>query len=75
MVIGEDTFPPLASINTIAFDLKAVMNSKKVRGISPSLRIRNVWIPKQYLIYKNDLATKIRVSTIIEKKKDIQKFI
>ena len=29
MVIGEDTFPPVDSINTVAFDLKAVMNSNK----------------------------------------------
>ena len=42
MVIGEDTFPLVASINTVAFDLKLVMNSKKARGIPPSPRIRKV---------------------------------
>ena len=42
MLIGEETFPPVASINTVAFDLKVVMNSKKTRGIQPSLRIRKV---------------------------------
>ena len=41
MVISEDTFPPIASINTVAFDLKVVLNSK-AKGIPPSTRIRKV---------------------------------
>ena len=68
MVIGEDTFPLVASINTVAFDLKAVMNSKKVRGIPLSPRIRKVWIPKQYLTYKNDLDVERKVSVVRENK-------
>ena len=55
MAISEDTFPPVASINTVAFDLKVVMNSK-AREIPPSPRIRKVLIPKQYLTYKKDLV-------------------
>ena len=57
ILIDEDTFPPVASINTDAFDLKALVNSKKARGIPSSPMIRNVWIPKQYLTYKNNLTT------------------
>ena len=56
ILINEDTFPLIVSINTIAFDLKVVMNSKKVRGIPPSSKIRKIWTPKQYLTYNNDLA-------------------
>ena len=70
MVIGEDTFPLVTSINTVAFDLKAVMNSKKARGIPISLRIRKVWILKQYLTYKNDLITKIGCLQSRKRKKD-----
>ena len=69
MVIREDTFAHATSINTIAFDLKVVMNSKKLRGIPPSLRIRKVWIPKQYLTYKNDLVVERGVFVVKEKKK------
>ena len=58
ILINEDTFPPITSINVVDFDLNAVMNSKNERGIPPSLRIRNVWIPNQYLTYKNDLVAK-----------------
>ena len=35
-VIDEDSFPSVASINTITFDVKALINSKKARGISSS---------------------------------------
>ena len=52
ILINEDSYPPIALINTTAFDIKAVMNSKKARGIPPSLRIRKVLIHKQYLTYK-----------------------
>ena len=64
ILIDEDTFPPVALINTISFDLKALMNSKKARDFPPSHRIIKVWIPKQYLTYKNDLVV------VKEKKKN-----
>ena len=33
MVIDEDSCPLVASINTITFDVKTLINSKKARGI------------------------------------------
>ena len=44
MVIDEDPFPPVASINTTTFDLKAMLNAKKVEEFSPNSKIRKVWI-------------------------------
>ena len=62
MVIDEDPFPPIASINIDAIDLRALLNAKKAEGFSPSSRIRKVWIPKQYLVYMDDLEIRRRVS-------------
>ena len=42
ILIDEDLHPPVASTNTIAFDFKALIDSKKAREIPPSLRIRKV---------------------------------
>ena len=39
MEINEDPFLPVASINTTSFDLRALIESKKVRKLSP----RKVW--------------------------------
>ena len=61
MVIDEDPFPPTASINITATESRAMLNSKKAQRFSPRTRVRKVWIPKQYLTYRNDLATKGRV--------------
>ena len=46
MVIHEDSFPPVTSINIVATNLRAFLNAKKVKRFSPSARISNVWIPK-----------------------------
>ena len=51
------------AINIDATNLKVILNAKKARKFSPSARIRKIWIPKQYLTYKNDLATRGKVST------------
>ena len=69
ILIDEDAYPPVASINTIVFYFKALIDSNKVRGIPPSLKIRNIWIPKQYLTYKNDVAAERGVSIVRENKK------
>ena len=58
MMIDEDPFPPVASINITATDSRVKLNAKKAERFSPSARVRKVWIPKQYLTYKNDLTTK-----------------
>ena len=46
MTIDEDPFPLVASINTANFDLRALIESKKVGKLSP----RKVWIPKYCLV-------------------------
>ena len=42
MVIDEDPFPPVATINIAATDLRAMLNAKKAGRFSPSVRIRKV---------------------------------
>ena len=69
MVIDENPFPPAASINITAIDSRAMLTAKKARRFSPSVKVRKVWIPKQYFTYKNDLAAKGRVSATREWKK------
>ena len=61
MVIDEDPFPQVASVNIAAIDLRTMLNAKKVGRFSPSARIRKVWIPKQDLVHMDDLAVRRRV--------------
>ena len=42
MVIDEDPVPPMASINIAATHLKAVLNAKNDRRLSPNARIGKV---------------------------------
>ena len=70
MVIDEDPFPPVTSINIAATDLRALLNEKKVGGFSSSVMIRKVWIPKQYLANMDDLAARRRVFGTRERKKN-----
>ena len=46
MAIDEDPLPPVASINTSSFDLRALIESKKVGKLS----LRKVWVPKYCLV-------------------------
>ena len=57
-MIDEDPFPPVASVNIAAMDLRAILNEKKDEKFSPNVIIRNVWVPKQYLVYKDELEIK-----------------
>ena len=56
ILIDEDSYSLVASINIIYFDSKPLTCLEMARGIPPSLRIREVWIPKKYLTYKNDMV-------------------
>ena len=67
MVIDEDPFPLVALVNITATNLRAVLNAKKDGRIFPNDKIRKVWIPKQYLVHKDELAIKGKVSTTKEK--------
>ena len=46
MVINEDPFPLVASINTVNFNLRALIESKKAGKLSS----RKVWVPKYCLV-------------------------
>ena len=46
MTIDEDPFPPVALGNTTSFDIRVLIESKKVGKISP----RKVWVPKYCLV-------------------------
>ena len=69
-MIDEDPFPLVDLINIAAIDLRAMLNAKKVVRFSPSARIRNVWIPKEYLVHMDDLAARRRMSSTREKEKN-----
>ena len=45
MAINEDPFPPMVSVNTTSFDLRALIESKKAGKLSPG----KVWVPKYCL--------------------------
>ena len=46
MAIDKDHFPPLTSINTASFNLRALIETKKVGKLS----LRKVWVPKYFLL-------------------------
>ena len=69
-MIDEDPVPPVASINIVATDLKVVLKVKNDVRFFPNARIRKVWIPKQYLVHRDELAAKRRIFTSKEKKKN-----
>ena len=46
-----DEFLLVASINIASFDLRALIESKKVRKLSP----RKVWVPKYCLVHVDKL--------------------
>ena len=60
----------VGSINIAAIDLRVVLNVKKDERFSPNAMIRKVWIPKQYLVHKDELVVKGKVSMIKEKGKN-----
>ena len=42
MVVDEDSFPPVASINIATTDMRVVLNEKNDERFSPYARIRKV---------------------------------
>ena len=70
MVIEEDPIPPVASVNIPATDLKEVLNAKNDERFSPNSRIIKVWIPKQYMVHRDELTSKRRISAAKEKEKN-----
>ena len=41
-MVHEDHFPPVALVNIVATDLRAVLNEKKVEWFSPNVKIRKL---------------------------------
>ena len=70
MVVDEDLFPPINLVNIVATDLRAILNENEDEKFSPNFMIRKVWIPKQYLVYKDELAIKRKVSIAKENEKN-----
>ena len=70
MVVDEDSFLSLASVNIASTDLKATLNEKEDEKFSPNVKIRKVWVLKQYLVFKDELSVKGKVSITIEKEKN-----
>ena len=71
-MIVEDPFPQVTLVNIVVTNLRAVLNAKNDGRFSPNARIRKIWIPKQYLIHKDDLATKGRVFAARENEKNLR---
>ena len=69
MVVDEDSFPPMASVNIAATDLRVVLNEKEEKFFLDA-KIIKVWIPKQYLVHKDELTVKEKASTTKERKKN-----
>ena len=69
-MIDEDPVPPVASVNIVAIDLKVVLKIKNDGRFSPNVRIRKVWIPKQYMVHRDELTVKRRMSTTKENEKN-----
>ena len=60
-MVDEDPFLPMALVNIATIDLREVLNETKDERFSPNVRIRKVWISKQYLVHKDELAVKGKV--------------
>ena len=69
-MVDEDPFPPVALVNITAIDLRVVLNEKEDEKFSSNVKIRKLWIPKQYLVCKDELVVKGKVSTTKEKEKN-----
>ena len=55
-------FPPVAS----------VLNANKDDRFSTNVRIRKILIPKQYMVHKDELTVKRKMSTTKEKEKNVR---
>ena len=69
-MIDEDPVPPVGSVNITFIDLKAMLTTKNDGRFSPNVRIRKVWIHKQYLVHRDELAAKRRMFVAKEKEKN-----
>ena len=68
-MVDEDPFPPVASVNIAATYMRVILNENEDEKFSPNVKIRKVWVPKKYLVYKDELTIKGKVSRAIEKEK------
>ena len=57
-------------VNIAATDLRTVLNEKKDEKFSPNVKIRKVWVSKQYLVCKDEFAVTGKVFIAREKEKN-----
>ena len=57
-MIDEDHVLLVASINIATINLKVVLKAKNDERFYLKVKIRNVWIPKQYMVHRDELAVK-----------------
>ena len=69
-MIDENPFPPVALVNIASTNLRVMLNAKKAMRFSLSVKIRKVWILKQYLVHMDNFVAKRRVSTAREREKN-----
>ena len=50
--------------------MKAVLNAKNDERFSPNVRIKKVWIPKQYLVHRDELVAKRKMFVDKEREKN-----
>ena len=71
-MVDEHPFSLVASVNIAATDMRVVLHEEKDERFSLNVRIRKVWIPKQYMVYKDELTIKGNMSTTKEKEKKME---
>ena len=69
-MVDEDPFPIVASVNIAATDMREVLNENEDEKFSPNVKKRKVWIIKQYLVSKDEMAVKGKTSIARENEKN-----
>ena len=49
---------------------REVLNEKDDEKFSPNVKIRKIWVPKQYLVYRDELAVQGKMSLARETEKN-----
>ena len=65
----------MALVNIDATDLMVVLNAKNDEKFSSNARIRNEWIPKQYMVHRDELVAKRRMYAAKKKGKERHIFL
>ena len=71
-MVDEDPFLLVASINIATIDLRAILNEIEDEKLSLNVKIRKIWVLKQYLVYKGEFTIQGKVSIVREKEKKLK---